>query len=365
MSTRREDKVELDKTRYLILKATYHKYILNFKRPSGTSRGVMTEKETWFIVLEKDGKKGIGECGILRGLSADDRPDYETKLQWTCDNIHLGEKQLWEALIEFPSIQFGVEMAFQSLASETPFLLFSSDFTKGEKSIEINGLVWMGEESFMKQQIEEKLADGFRCVKLKIGAIDFDKELQLLRYIRQYFTPEQVEIRVDANGAFDVTLALYKLNQLSGFKLHSIEQPIQKNNTDRMSELCEITPIPIALDEELIGVFSLEEKEALLQKIKPQYIILKPSFVGGFRGAKEWILLAEKYNIGWWITSALESNIGLNAIAQWTFLQHNLMPQGLGTGALYTNNFDCPLQVSEGQLWYKKELNWKFDFEFF
>ncbi|HQK39705.1 MAG TPA: o-succinylbenzoate synthase [Flavobacterium alvei] len=347
------------------MKATYHKYILNFKRPSGTSRGVMTEKETWFIVLEKDGKKGIGECGILRGLSADDRPDYETKLQWTCDNIHLGEKQLWEALIEFPSIQFGVEMAFQSLASETPFLLFSSDFTKGEKSIEINGLVWMGEESFMKQQIEEKLADGFRCVKLKIGAIDFDKELQLLRYIRQYFTPEQVEIRVDANGAFDVTLALYKLNQLSGFKLHSIEQPIQKNNTDRMSELCKITPIPIALDEELIGVFSLEEKEALLQKIKPQYIILKPSFVGGFRGAKEWILLAEKYNIGWWITSALESNIGLNAIAQWTFLQHNLMPQGLGTGALYTNNFDCPLQVSEGQLWYKKELNWKFDFEFF
>ncbi|WP_304196385.1 o-succinylbenzoate synthase [Flavobacterium alvei] len=347
------------------MKATYHKYILNFKRPSGTSRGVMTEKETWFIVLEKDEKKGIGECGILRGLSADDRPDYETKLQWTCDNIHLGEKQLWEALIEFPSIQFGVEMAFQSLASETPFLLFPSDFTKGEKNIEINGLVWMGEESFMKRQIEEKLADGFRCVKLKIGAIDFDKELQLLRYIRQYFTPEQVEIRVDANGAFDVTLALDKLNQLSGFKLHSIEQPVQKNNTDRMSELCKITPIPIALDEELIGVFSLEEKEALLQKIKPQYIILKPSFVGGFRGTKEWISLAEKYNIGWWITSALESNIGLNAIAQWTFLQHNLMPQGLGTGALYTNNFDCPLQVSEGQLWYKKELNWKFDFDFF
>ena len=185
------------------MKATYHKYILNFKRPSGTSRGVMTEKETWFIILEKDGKKGIGECGILRGLSADDRPDYEEKLQWTCDNIHLGKDQLWEALIEFPSIQFGVEMAFQSLESETPFLLFPSDFTNGEKSIEINGLVWMGEESFMKQQIEEKLAAGFRCVKLKIGAIDFDKELQLLRFIRQHFTPEQVEIRVDANGAFE------------------------------------------------------------------------------------------------------------------------------------------------------------------
>ena len=223
----------------------------------------------------------------------------------------------------------------------------------------------MGEESFMKQQIEEKLADGFRCVKLKIGAIDFDKELQLLGYIRQHFSPEKVEIRVDANGAFDVTMALDKLNQLAGFELHSIEQPIQKNNTDSMSELCKITPIPIALDEELIGVFSLEEKDQLLQKIKPQYIILKPSFVGGFRGTKEWILLAEKYQIGWWITSALESNIGLNAIAQWTFLQHNSMPQGLGTGALYTNNFDCPLVVSQGQLWYKKELDWKFDFDDF
>ena len=325
----------------------------------------MTEKETWFIILEKEGKKGIGECGILRGLSADDRPDYEAKLRWTCDNIQLDENQLWEALIEFPSIQFGVEMAFQSLESETPFLLFPSAFTNGEKSININGLVWMGEESFMKQQIEEKLADGFRCVKLKIGAIDFDKELQLLGYIRQHFSPEQVEIRVDANGAFDTTLALDKLNQLAGFKLHSVEQPIQKNHTDRMAELCRITPIPIALDEELIGVFSMEEKEALLQKIRPQYIILKPSFVGGFRGTKEWITLAEKLHIGWWITSALESNIGLNAIAQWTFLQQNPMPQGLGTGALYTNNFDCPLQVSEGQLWYKKELDWELDFDAF
>ena len=345
------------------MKATYHKYILNFKRPSGTSRGILTDKETWFIVLEKDGKKGIGECGILRGLSIDDRPDYEARLQWTCAHIHLGENQLWEALIEFPSIQFGVEMAFQSLRSESPFLLLPSDFTNGEKSIPINGLVWMGSTSFMKQQIEEKLAEGFRCVKLKIGAIDFDTELQLLGYIRQHFTPEQIEIRVDANGAFYVSTALDKLIQLSEFKLHSIEQPIPKNNTDNMAELCKTTPIPIALDEELIGVFSLEEKEALLQKIKPQYIILKPSFIGGFRGTKEWISLAEKYKIGWWITSALESNIGLNAIAQWTFLQHNLMPQGLGTGALYTNNFDCPLVVSEGQLWYEKKRDWTFDFD--
>lgn len=340
------------------MKATYHKYMLEFKRPSGTSRGIMTEKETWFIILEKDGKKGIGECGILRGLSADDREDYEEKLNWACQNIHLGETVLWEKLIEFPSIQFGIEMAFLSLKSETPYLLFPSDFTNNSKSIVINGLVWMGEEAFMKEQIEEKIAQGFTCIKLKIGAIDFQKELQLLHFIRTHFTAEQIEIRVDANGAFCLNEALDKLNQLSGFELHSIEQPIQKNNTDRMAELCKATPFPIALDEELIGVFSLTEKEALLQKIKPQYIILKPSFVGGFRGTQEWITLAEKYNIGWWITSALESNIGLNAISQWTFLQNSNMPQGLGTGALYTNNVDCPLEVLNGQLWYNNSKNW-------
>ena len=345
------------------MKATYHKYLLDFKRPSGTSRGVLTQKETWFIVLEENGKKGIGECGILRGLSVDDRDDYEEKLIWTCQNIHLGEEKLWDELIEFPSIQFGIEMAFQSLKSENPFVLFPSDFTNSTKSIVINGLVWMGDEQFMKEQIEEKLAQGFTCIKLKIGAIDFQKELDLLRFIRQNFDSKTIEIRVDANGAFSENLALSKLNQLAGYELHSIEQPIAKNHTDTMSELCKITPIPIALDEELIGVFSLEEKEQLLQKIKPQYIILKPSFIGGFRGTKQWIDLAEKNNIGWWITSALESNVGLNAIAQFTFLQNNKMPQGLGTGSLYTNNFDCPLEVSNGQLWYRNDLSWDFNLD--
>ena len=344
------------------MKASYQKYILDFKQPSGTSRGVMTHKETWFIVIENDHKKGIGECGILRGLSCDDRPDYEEKLAWTCANIHLGVESLWEALIEFPSIQFGVEMAFQSLASENPFLLFPSAFTNGQKSIPINGLIWMGTEAFMKQQIEVKLAEGFHCLKLKIGAIDFEEEMKLLAFIRQNFTPEQVEIRVDANGAFNITDALIKLNQLSGFELHSIEQPIQKNNTDSMSELCKNSPIPIALDEELIGVFSLEEKEQLLVKIKPQYVILKPSFVGGFRGANEWIMLAEKHHIKWWITSALESNVGLNAIAQWTFLKQNSMPQGLGTGGLYTNNFECPLEVSNGLLSFNRDKEFQFNF---
>ena len=345
------------------MKANYHKYILNFKKPSGTSRGVLTQKETWFIVIDNKGKKGIGECGLLRGLSCDDRPDYEEKLRWTCDNIHLGKDQLWEKLVAFPSIQFGVEMAFQSLESENPFLLFPSKFTSGEKAITINGLVWMGDEAYMKQQIEEKIAQGFHCIKLKVGAIDFNKELDLLRFIRTNFDEKTIEIRVDANGAFNSNQALVKLTQLAGFKLHSIEQPIQKNNTDMMAVLCKSTPIPICLDEELIGVFSKEEKHLLLEKIKPQYIILKPSFVGGFRGTLEWITIAEKLNIGWWITSALESNVGLNAIAQFAFLQNNILPQGLGTGSLYTNNFGCPLEVLNGQLWYQKGKNWEFNLD--
>ena len=347
------------------MKATYHKYILHFKQASGTSRGVLTDKETWFIILEKDGKKGIGECGILRGLSIDDRPDYEEKLQWTCQNIHLGEQKLWDELVEFPSIQFGIEMAFLSLKSENPFVLFPSEFTKNTESISINGLVWMGDEQFMKAQIEDKIAQGFSCIKLKIGAIDFDKELDLLRFIRANFDEKAIEIRVDANGAFNENEALYKINQIAGFKLHSIEQPIKKNHTDTMSVLCKNSQIPIALDEELIGVFSTEERENLLHKIRPQFIVLKPSFIGGFRGTLEWISLAEKLKIGWWITSALESNVGLNAIAQFTYLQNNLMPQGLGTGSLYTNNFDCPLTVFDGQLWYENDKNWNITFDDF
>lgn len=340
------------------MKASYHKYILDFKRPSGTSRGVLTQKETWFIIIQHNNKIGIGECGILRGLSIDDRADYEEKLRWTCKNIDLGVEKLWNELLEFPSIQFGLETAFYSLQAENPFIIFESDFTKGLKNISINGLVWMGEKEFMKTQIEEKIAQGFSCIKLKIGAIDFDKELALLSYIRSNFDEDKIEIRVDANGAFDTTKALYKLTQLSGFKIHSIEQPIKQKQPDSMSELCKITPLPIALDEELIGMFSYSEKEALIEKIQPQYIILKPSLIGGFKGCEEWIEIAAKHQIGWWITSALESNIGLNAIAQFTFLQNNPMPQGLGTGGLYINNFDSPLIVRNGELCYDINQKW-------
>ena len=341
--------------------ATYHKYILDFKQPSGTSRGILKTKETWFIVLNKDGKRGVGECGVLRGLSIDDRPDYEATLQWTCRNVRLGLEVLLDKLIEFPSIQIGLEMAFKSLESENEFELFPSDFTKGKASIPINGLIWMGTEAFMKEQIQDKIEAGFSCIKMKIGAIDFETELNLLKSLRKNFSESDIELRVDANGAFKTDEALEKLKQLSDYKLHSIEQPIKAGQFEEMARLCEKTTLPIALDEELIGVFSKTKKEELLQIIKPQYIILKPSFIGGFKGSNEWISLAEQQNIGWWITSALESNVGLNAIAQYTFLKNNNMPQGLGTGSLFTNNFQSPLKVKNGTLHYDLKQYWTFN----
>jgi len=340
------------------MKASYQKYILNFKRPSGTSRGVLTQKETWFILLEKDKKTGIGECGILRGLSIDDRSDYEKTLKWTCLNINLGLEVLLDELVEFPSIQFGLEMAFRSLESDDKFTLFPSAFTRGEAAIPINGLVWMGDKAFMNQQIKDKIQQGFKCIKLKIGAIDFETELNLLKSIRQEFSVNDIELRVDANGAFLPQNALEKLKRLSDFDLHSIEQPIKQGQFEAMARLCETTPLPIALDEELIGVFSVAKKQELLHTINPQYIILKPSLIGGFKGSYEWINLAKNKNIGWWITSALESNVGLNAIAQWTYSLNSNMYQGLGTGSLFTNNFDSPLQVKNGTLQFDKNKPW-------
>ena len=341
------------------MKATYKKYILAFKRPSGTSRGIMTQKETFFIILERDKKIGIGECGILRGLSVDDVPDYEERLEWTCDNIGLGKEVLWEALMSYPSIQFGVEQAFLSLNSSDPFLLFPSEFTQNNNAIPINGLIWMGDEQYMHQQIQQKLEEGFKCIKLKIGAIDFEKEIALLKSIRNKYSENEIELRVDANGAFLPSEAMHKLEHLSLFGLHSIEQPIKAGNINEMRNLCSKTPIPIALDEELIGITDVTEKEKLLQTARPQYIILKPSLVGGFKGSLEWIKIAEKLNIKWWVTSALESNIGLNAIAQWTYTLNNPLPQGLGTGGLYTNNFECPLKVKNGTISYEKTGNWE------
>lgn len=344
-----------------MIKASYKKYILNFKNPSGTSRGILRTKETWFIILNKNDKTGIGETGLFRGLSIDDVSDYEEQLQWACNNINKGLSFLLEALYKYPSIQFGLEQAFLSLENQNKFHFYPSEFTQGNKAIPINGLIWMGEKSFMKDQIKEKLKTGFSCIKMKIGAIDFDAELALLKSIRKEFTAKEIELRVDANGAFKPNNALEKLKRLSDLDLHSIEQPIQQGQIQEMSALCAKTPLPIALDEELIGVFLAADKQKLLQDIQPQYIILKPSLVGGFKGSNEWIDFATENNINWWITSALESNIGLNAIAQFTYSLNNKLPQGLGTGGLFTNNFNSPLVVCNGSLEYHPKKKWEFN----
>lgn len=341
--------------------ATYQKHTLNFKQASGTSRGILKTKDTWYLIIDADGKKGVGECGMFKGLSSDDRPDFEAVLKWTCQNIFLGKELLLSKLKEFPSLQFGLEMAFLDLESKTAFELFPSKFTEGKDHMPINGLIWMGSETFMKDQIKSKIEEGFTCIKLKIGAIDFQTELDLLKSIRTHFSASDIELRVDANGAFSPKNALEKLKRLSDFHLHSIEQPIKQGQIEEMAKLCEITPLDIALDEELIGIFDLTDKFDLLQTIKPQYIILKPTLVGGFQGSNDWIETAKEANIGYWITSALESNVGLNAIAQWTYTLHNEMPQGLGTGGLYTNNFESPLQVKNGGLHYNKTINWNFN----
>ena len=340
------------------MKAHYKKHILEFKTPSGTSRGILKTRHTWFIVIENNGEFGVGECGMLRGLSIDDRPDFEQTLQWVCENIHLGLQHLYAALTEFPSIQMGLEIAFKSLAAHDPFQIFPSAFTKGETSIAINGLIWMGDKAFMSKQISAKLNEGFRCIKMKIGAINFETELELLKNIRQEFSASEIEIRVDANGAFNPKNTLEKLKQLSDLDLHSIEQPIAVKQWDQMAYLCEKSPLDIALDEELIGVFSNQDKQALLQHIKPQYIILKPSFIGGFKGSDSWIELAQANNIQWWVTSALESNVGLNAISQYTFTKNSTLPQGLGTGSLYTNNIASALQIKKGTLCYNPTKKW-------
>jgi o-succinylbenzoate synthase len=344
-----------------LIKATYKKYILNFKNPSGTSRGILRTKETWFIILEENNKTGIGETGLFRGLSIDDLPNYEKKLIWVCNNIHLGLKKLLPQIANLPSIQFGLEQAFLSLKSKDKFELFPSEFTKGTATIPINGLIWMGEKQFMKDQIKEKLKTGFSCIKMKIGAIDFDAEIELLKSIRKEFSYKEIELRVDANGAFNPKNALEKLKRLSALEIHSIEQPIKQGQVEEMAKLCAKTPLPIALDEELIGVFSFEEKKKIIKEINPQYIILKPSLVGGFAGSKEWIKLATENNCGWWLTSALESNIGLNAIAQFTYTLKSNLPQGLGTGGLFTNNLESPLEVKNGTLQYNSSLNWNYN----
>lgn len=336
-----------------MLNASFSKYSLLFKSPSGTSRGVLTEKETYFVRMMDDAKPdeiGVGECAVFKGLSADDVPDYEKVLDDACWNFDAYKDDFRERFKKYPSIVMGLETAFADLQNGGRQMPFPSDFTKGKGEIVINGLVWMGDRDFMMKQIEDKLAAGFSCIKMKIGAINFDDELKLLASVRERFGADKVTLRVDANGAFSADEAMEKLDRLASLEIHSIEQPIKAGQTEALAQICKMSPLPIALDEELIGIFERDEKARLLDVVKPQFLVLKPSLHGGFCGSEEWIELAKERGIGWWITSALESNVGLNAIAQWTYKFNVAIPQGLGTGQLFTNNVPSKLSLCGDRL---------------
>ena len=325
---------------------------LHFKQPAGTSRGVYTTRKIWLVYLSDGKKTGMGECAPLPDLSCDVRNDYEEVLEGFCQKLCESGEIDYEAMRDYPSMLFGLETALLNLQHGD--IMFDTAFSRGEVGIPINGLVWMGNYDEMLQRMEEKLEKGFRCVKLKIGAIDFDQELDLVKRIRNRFSFHEVELRLDANGAFPYEEALYKLELLSQYAIHSIEQPIKAQQWALMAELCRESPLPIALDEELIGVNDPEMKHHMLNIIKPRYIILKPSLHGGMQGCREWIKTARDMGIGSWITSALESNIGLNAIAQFAadvYDDHITMPQGLGTGQLFTDNIPMPLEIRGDKLW--------------
>ena len=327
---------------------------LHFKQPAGTSRGVYTTRKVWLVRLSDGEREGVGECAPLPDLSCDamDDEEYRSILNRVCEEFCQRQELDNDSWRQYPSMLFGLETAWLNMTNGD--LLFDTAFSRGEVGIPINGLVWMGSYEEMLKRMEEKLEKGFRCVKLKIGAIDFDQELDLVKRIRERFSHHEVELRLDANGAFKYEEALYKLELLSQYAIHSIEQPIKAGQWAYMAELCRESPLPIALDEELIGVNDPEMKRHMLNIIKPRYIILKPSLHGGMQGCREWIETAKDMGIGSWITSALESNIGLNAIAQFAsdvYGDHITMPQGLGTGQLFTDNIDMGLEIRGDRLW--------------
>lgn len=335
-----------------MLEASFEKITLNFKRPAGTSRGILTSKDSWIVKIWHSSSpaiKGIGEASIIKTLSPEWNDQFENKISAICQNIHHFANHLDE-LTPFPSIKFAIESALIDLKNGGKQLYFQSAFTDKNAPIKINGLIWMGDPDFMKSQIREKLNQGFSCIKMKIGALDFETEIEIIKAIRSDASSDLLELRVDANGAFTVEDSFKKLEELSKYNIHSIEQPIRQGQTEAMADLCKNTTIPIALDEELIGIYGIENQDELLSLIKPQYIILKPSLIGGLKASDQWINLAQNLKIDWWITSALESNIGLNIIAQYTFTKNNPLPQGLGTGSLFTNNIPSNLTIRKENL---------------
>jgi o-succinylbenzoate synthase len=340
------------------------KYELQFKRRAKTSRGVYSSRLVWFILLEENGMTGVGECAPLPGLSSETPEEAKQLLKKVCADPS-GFINHPETTQHVSSVHFALETAWLDLQHGGRQILFPSPFCEGKKGIPINGLIWMGETGQMQQQIREKTAAGFRCIKLKIGGMDFEKELEILSGIRKEYDAGQIMLRVDANGAFTPGEAPGKLHQLASFNVHSIEQPIAAGQWQEMAALCKQSPVPVALDEELIGVHGLKEKVNLLDTIRPHYLILKPSLHGGISGCNEWIRLAEERDIGWWVTSYLESDVGLNAIAQWTFRQQAAGYQGLGTGLLFTNNIPSPLEIKGERIWFNPQKRFHFPVTFF
>jgi len=336
-----------------MLRADFRKYTLHFKSPAGTSRGTYTQRDSWFISMydtDSPSLRGVGECAPLPGLSPELDRGFEKKLETLCRDIVHYDSWLEDGLQGYSAVKMGLETAVWDFAARGAKVLFQNAFTAGQRGIPINGLIWMGSADFMREQIREKIGAGYRCIKIKIGALDFATELDLIREIRKSHPPGEIEIRLDANGAFQPDTVRSRLDALAEWGIHSIEQPIMSGQIKQLGTLCRESPIPIALDEELIGIDSLEEKENLIREVHPAYLVLKPSLHGGFKGAMEWIDLAAVSNIGWWVTSALESNIGLNAIAQWTASLTNPLPHGLGTGRLFENNFSSPLYLQGDEL---------------
>ncbi len=343
-----------------MVRVSYKRYVLRFREAAGTSRGTLLQKTSYFLFLsdpEIPERIGIGECAVLPGLSPDEKPGLEEELE-RLSREGLGGSEDLLRLKDRPALRFGLEMALIDLEQGGRRLLFPSGFTQGTSTIPINGLVWMGSREKMLRQIGEKIAAGYKVIKLKIGAIGFEEELSLLAHIRENFSKEEITIRLDANGAFEAASALEKLKRLAEYDIHSVEQAVKAGQWDEMARLCRTSPIPLALDEELIGLTEDDDRRRMMDHIRPQYLILKPTLTGGFAASGEWIRLAEEYGAGWWVTSALESNIGLSALAQWTAVLGNSLPQGLGTGGLYTNNVVSPLVIRNGQLCYDPAAEW-------
>lgn len=334
------------------MRASWKSYRCIFKQAATTSRGALRDKISYFLALRsEDGAWGLGECGPLPGLSLDHRPDLPSQLDRLCAAINADRTVEPSDWVDFPALRFALEMARLGIWAGDG-IPFPSAFTQGLGNLPINGLIWMADKRSMRAQIRDKLSQGFRCIKLKIGALDFAAEYELLRELRREYGPGEVEIRVDANGAFAPHQALERLQRLAELQLHSIEQPIAPGQIEHMAALAAVSPLAIALDEELIGVHQQVDQVRLLDEVRPRYLILKPSLLGGFEACQQWIALAEARAIGWWVTSALESNLGLNLLAQWTATLDNPMPQGLGTGQLYRNNLPSPLHIRGGNLYF-------------